>query len=126
MNKIEVIQGLWKVVAYEQAGYQWSNEEVQRRACLVLLSDQVVSGSDGIWGEIAYRSQVTPEIADRSIRSLKQLIAGLVYERSPDYYLYSGGILYLGETDGVDTIDLVVYHGPHLYSLETEHSTTRG
>lgn len=127
MRPIEMIHGLWKVISYEQDGVQRSGQDLDNRAYLVLLSDILVTDSDGTWGEIKYHKLPTPAVADQSIWSLKQLVQGLEYPRSPDYHIYSGGVVRFGKTDDkLDCIDLVVYHGPNLYTSDADVLITRG
>jgi hypothetical protein len=127
MVTLEPICGVWKAVAYEQGGVARNAEEVLRQAHLILLPDEAGSKARGVWGEVKYLGELTPSTVVRSINALKQLVAGQQYDRSPDYYLYSGGVVLVGEAaEGGGTIDLIVDHGPHTYPPGEEPSVSRG
>ncbi|MGL4551520.1 MAG: hypothetical protein ACRC33_10065 [Gemmataceae bacterium] len=125
MTTLETIRGVWKPVAYEQDGVAWTGDQLLRRAHLILIADGATSTTRGVWGEVKYHGEPTASAVARSIESLRHLVGGLPYGRSDDYYLYSGGVIALGETAEGGTIDLVVHHGAHTPPPDRP-SVTRG
>jgi hypothetical protein len=123
MSNIDAIQGLWRVISYDENGVQRSTDAVQMMARLLILSDKPTPAADGIWGSVSYSDLSTREVINQSMRSLRELINGREYDRSAAFHIYTGGLVSLGK-DG--SIDFVVYHGPQLHALPVEHSVQRG
>jgi hypothetical protein len=123
MSKITEIQGLWRVVAYEEDGLIRPESGVQAMARMLIMRGSVGAEADGIWGIIAYTTPPTYGMICLSIQSLKCLIDGQPYQRNEQFHIYTGGRVFFGLDN---TIDLAVYHGPYLHSVIGEKSISRG
>ncbi len=51
---VDAIQGIWTVISYEENGVWRSNEALHEMANLLILTEKMISGSDGIWGVVKY------------------------------------------------------------------------
>jgi hypothetical protein len=127
MNGINDIQGVWKVIAYQHDGVDWTPEDLSRRAHMILVSEPVVPGSQGLWGEVKFLHTPTTSILAQSIAALRNLVEGSQFDQSLEWYIYSGGFVRLrNEDDSTGAIDFVVYHGPYCTAPGPELSITRG
>lgn len=128
MNALNSLEGLWRVVTYEENGIHRPAESVEQMGCLLILPARQVPDSDGTWGCIVFRVRLAADVLARSARSLLQLVAGLQHDRSTDFHIYTGGVFYLGETKSnfCRTIDFKVYHGTVTDAAIVEHQVNRG
>jgi hypothetical protein len=98
MSKIIEIQGLWRVVEYEEDGIRRPESGVQSMARLLFLPNSVGAEHDGIWGGVAYAAPPSHETLILSIRSLISLFEGQPYQWSDQFHIYTGGRVFLALT----------------------------
>jgi len=128
MDAVDVLQGLWRVVGYEENGIRRPAATVEKMGCLLILAARHVPESHGTWGCIVFPSLVTNDILTRSTCSLQQLVAGLRNDHGTDFHVLTGGVFYLDRTARRlgSPIDFLVYHGAAMHEVIAEHATLRG
>lgn len=117
MSKAEEIQGIWRVIASEVDGQPESKEAIDRKARLIILPDVFLPDSDGMWGIVQYLEPLSAdEKIQLSINVVKKFVTTGIVSEASNVYVYTAGILYLGEENDFDSVDFRSFEGPH-----TEH-----
>jgi hypothetical protein len=126
MREIERIQGVWRLVRYEEKSEQRSPHVLQQMARLLVHSFQIAPRWDGVWAAVCYGDCPAQDVFSESLFSLKRLLGGAEPLRGQRFRLLSGGVLTIRAGVVYNTIDFHLYPGQSLLVQDNRDSTVRG